>query len=190
MSRASLIAETMAIAAKYISENDDDVVNFTNTDFLLCSTVSWIQTLDESRKNLLNSPHILKFAQAVSHLAYEVANMANCESTMLEEWNEFFAASIFPPPLEIFVQIATCEAGQSENALKENLLCFLGRLLTLIPQDLLVNHQLPAKFLAADVDAVEGALPNNLVALMNHFGPLLLSESRSVQIISFRLLKR
>ena len=65
-----------------------------------------------------------------------------------------------------------------------------GRLLKLIPQDLLINHQLPAKFLAADVDAVEGSLPNNLVALLNHLGPMLLSESRSVQIISFTLLKR
>ena len=122
--RASLIAETLAVAAKYISENDnDDVVNFTNTDFLLCSTVSWIQTLDESRSCLFQ-PQILKFAQAVSHLAYEVANMANCE-TMLEEWNEFFAASIFPPPLEIFVHIAT--SPNEDSSSKENLLCFLGK---------------------------------------------------------------
>ena len=132
--------------------------------------------------------------------------MANCE-TMLEEWNEFFAASIFPPPLEIFVHIAT--SPNEDSSSKENLLCFLGkpwneshkksfsntfmisgRLLKLIPQDLLINHQLPAKFLAADVDAVEGSLPNNLVALLNHLGPMLLSESRSVQIISFTLLKR
>ena len=122
--RASIFAETLAVAAKYISENDnDDVVNFTNTDFLLCSTVSWIQTLDESRSCIFQ-PGILRFAQAVSNLAYEVANMAKCE-TMLEEWNEFFAASIFPAPLEIFVHIAT--SSNEDLTPKESLLCFLGK---------------------------------------------------------------
>ena len=57
----------MALAANYIRTNEEDVINFTHTDFLLCSTVSWIQSLDESSENL-NRPHILRFAQAVSHL--------------------------------------------------------------------------------------------------------------------------
>ena len=112
----------MALSANYIRSNEDDVINFSHTDFLLCSTVSWIQSLDESRESL-NRPHILRFAQAVSHLAYEVATMASCEPAMQEEWNEFFAASIFPTPLELFVQIA-----QAQEASKESLLCFLGKL--------------------------------------------------------------
>ena len=70
-------------------------------------------------------------------------------------------------------------------------MCFFpGTLLYVIPQDLLVNHELPAKFLATDVDAIEAILPNNLVALLNHLVPLLLAESRSIQLSAFHLLKR
>ena len=68
--------------------------------------------------------------------------------------------------------------------------CISGTLLNVIPQDLLVNHELPAKFLTSDVDAIEAILPNNLVALLNHLAPLLLAESRSIQLTSFHLLER
>ena len=54
--------------------------------------------------------------------------MASCEP-MQEEWNEFFAASIFPTPLELFVQISSQETQEQEkSASKESLLCFLGKL--------------------------------------------------------------
>ena len=67
---------------------------------------------------------------------------------------------------------------------------FSGQLLTSIPKDLLLEHDLPAKFLATDVDATEATLPNKLVALLNHLTPFLLSESRSAQITAFSLLER
>ena len=59
-----------------------------------------------------------------------------------------------------------------------------------MPNEHLIQNELPAKFFASDVDAMEGTLPNNLVTLLNHFGPMLKSECRSVQLVAFSLLER
>lgn len=59
-----------------------------------------------------------------------------------------------------------------------------------MPNEHLIQNELPAKFFASDVDAMEGTLPNNLVTLLNHFGPMLKSECRSVQLAAFSLLER
>ena len=67
---------------------------------------------------------------------------------------------------------------------------FPGHVLESIPNELLINNELPAKFFVADVDAKEGTLPNHLVTLLNHLGPMLKSESRSIQLASFSLLER
>ena len=67
---------------------------------------------------------------------------------------------------------------------------FPGHALESIPNELLIHNELPAKFFVADVDAKEGTLPNHLVTLLNHLGPMLKSESRSIQLASFSLLER
>ncbi len=65
-----------------------------------------------------------------------------------------------------------------------------GDALRLIPMDQLIQHSLPARFLASDVDATEPSLPDNLVFLLNHVAPLLEAKSRSVQSTAFHLLQR
>ena len=67
---------------------------------------------------------------------------------------------------------------------------FSGQVLEVMPNEHLIQNELPAKFFASDVDAMEGTLPNNLVTLLNHFGPMLKSECRSVQLAAFSLLER
>ena len=54
----------------------------------------------------------------------------------------------------------------------------------------LLQNELPAKFFVTDVDAMEGTLPNNLVTILNHLGPMLKSESRSIQLTAFSLLQK
>lgn len=37
-------------------------------------------------------------------------------------------------------------------------LLITGELLSVIPNEFLINHELPAKFLVSDVDAIEGSM--------------------------------
>ena len=70
---------------------------------------------------------IMRFAQSVLSLASEVATKISELDLELEEnrkiseeWHEFFAGSIFPVPLGLFVDLA------SENS-EESLLSYLGK---------------------------------------------------------------
>ena len=68
--------------------------------------------------------------------------------------------------------------------------CFSGQVLDSIPLEYLLQNELPAKFFVTDVDAMEGTLPNNLVTILNHLGPMLKSESCSIQLTAFSLLQK
>ena len=70
---------------------------------------------------------IMRFAQSVLSLASEVATKISELDMELEEnrkiseeWHEFFAGSIFPVPLGLFVDLAP------ENS-EESLLSYLGK---------------------------------------------------------------
>ena len=71
-----------------------------------------------------------------------------------------------------------------------NMFFFSGQVLEFIPMEYLLQNELPAKFFVTDVDAMEGTLPNNLVTILNHLGPMLKSESRSIQLTAFSLLQK
>ena len=70
------------------------------------------------------------------------------------------------------------------------IIIFPGQVLESIPLEHLLQNELPAKFFVTDVDAMEGTLPNNLVTILNHLGPMLKSESRSIQLTAFSLLQK
>ena len=71
-----------------------------------------------------------KFAQSVCALVHQVCQFVSCttQTKVKEEWQEFFASSIFPVLLSLFVDIAA--NLQISNEEKEPLLCNLGKIYT------------------------------------------------------------
>ena len=71
-----------------------------------------------------------KFAQSVCALVHQVCRFVSCttQTKVIEEWQEFFASSIFPVLLSLFVDIAA--NLQISNEEKEPLLCNLGKIYT------------------------------------------------------------
>ena len=70
----------------------------------------------------------MRFAQSVLSLASEVGTKISeldmeieDNRNISEEWHEFFAGSIFPVPLGLFVDLAP------ENSSEESLLSYLGK---------------------------------------------------------------
>jgi len=114
---------------------------------------------------------------------------------MLEEWDEFFVDGIFGGVLARTLQLCTDVKSEpsldtyvAERMRGPSLLTSLGRMVKLIPDHLLTDHALQAKFHPEDVDA--SVLPDKVVFLLNHFCPLMTSTSQQASSIAFNLLVR
>lgn len=184
-------------------------------DLILCALSSWVQTVQESRHILVmrksdentsegkDGTKTTVLFQSICNLTSTVGeyleNLGKTDqeekkkknASLLEEWEEFFAAPIYTTLLGLFVDLTIDRVEQPEaDHVLENLLCSLGNALRCVPLQQLLDHNLPAKFLASDVDAAEAQLPDNLVFLLNHLAPMVQSRARPVQTTSYHLLKR
>lgn len=72
----------------------------------------------------------------------------------------------------------------AEGSFQNSVLMSLGEALTYISKDQLLNHKLPAKFVAGQ----KTNLPDNLQTLLNTLSPLLLFRARSVQVSVYHML--
>ena len=119
---------------KQFSDNiSQDTLENEDYDFLLCSTVSWIQTLEESKSSFktCQSAAMCQFSQNVCKLALQVSELMEkieCQHgsnhKLVEELHEFFSASIYPIPLGLFVDLGPEAAN---GAVQESFLCALGK---------------------------------------------------------------
>ncbi|XP_002190030.5 E3 ubiquitin-protein ligase listerin [Taeniopygia guttata] len=163
-------------------------------DFLMCSMLAWLETTSESRL-LYHVPLVQIFACVSCDLAsalsayFEAAapdSTANLPKNLVSEWKEFFSEGIHNLLLPLLVKITGETKNASEGSFQNSVLSSLGEALTYISKEQLLNHKLPAKFVAGQ----KTNLPDELQTLLNTLSPLLLFRARPVQVSVYHMLHK
>ncbi|KAK2523306.1 hypothetical protein Q9966_012146 [Columba livia] len=161
-------------------------------DFILCSMLAWLETTSENRL-LYHVPLVQIFACVSCDLAsalsafFEAAapeTTANLPENLIGEWKEFFSEGIHNLLLPLLVKVTGETKNASEGSFQNSVLTSLGEALTYISKDQLLNHKLPAKFVAGQ----KTNLPDELQTLLNTLCPVLLFPARPVQISVYHML--
>ncbi|XP_063203186.1 E3 ubiquitin-protein ligase listerin [Chroicocephalus ridibundus] len=161
-------------------------------DFIMCSMLAWLETTSESRL-LYHIPLVQIFACVTCDLAsalsayFEAASPETTENlpvNLISEWNDFFSEGIHNLLLPLLVKVTGETKNASEGSFQSSVLTSLGEALTYISKDQLLNHKLPAKFVAGQ----KTNLPDKLQTLLNTLSPLLLFRARPVQISVYHML--
>ncbi|XP_074957449.1 E3 ubiquitin-protein ligase listerin isoform X1 [Phalacrocorax aristotelis] len=161
-------------------------------DFIMCSMLAWLETTSENR-SLYHVPLVQIFACVSCDLAsalsayFEAATpetTENLPANLISEWKEFFSEGIHNLLLPLLVKITGETKNASEGSFQNSVLTSLGEALTYISKDQLLNHKLPAKFVAGQ----KTNLPDKLQTLLNKLSPLLLFRARPVQISVYHML--
>uniref|UniRef100_A0A8D0GZQ3 E3 ubiquitin-protein ligase listerin n=1 Tax=Sphenodon punctatus TaxID=8508 RepID=A0A8D0GZQ3_SPHPU len=161
-------------------------------DFILCSMLAWLETTSESRA-LYHVPLVQIFACVSCDLASALSAYFQAAATevtenlpvnLQSEWKEFFSEGIHSLLLPLLVKITGESKDASETSFQNSVLKSLGDVLTYISKDQLLNHKLPAKFVAGQ----KTNLPDKLQTLLNTLSPLLLFKARPVQITVYHML--
>ncbi|XP_042644321.1 E3 ubiquitin-protein ligase listerin [Tyto alba] len=161
-------------------------------DFIMCSMLAWLETTSENR-SLYHIPLVQIFACVSCDLAsalsayFETAAPETTEKlpvNLISEWKEFFSEGIHNLLLPLLVKVTGEMKNTSEGSFQNSVLMSLGEALTYISKDQLLNHKLPAKFVAGQ----KTNLPDKLQTLLNTLSPLLLFRARPVQISVYHML--
>ncbi|XP_076078517.1 E3 ubiquitin-protein ligase listerin-like isoform X2 [Mytilus galloprovincialis] len=159
-------------------------------DFIMCSVVSFVQSIEESVERLPNSVEVQIFTCTTCRLLTTVARCLQTDvekaifpPNLLTEWNEFFSEGIFGALLPLFVKTAENHTesitGQIYLLLKS-----LSLSVCQCPKQQVLEHKLAAYLKADDTSG----LPDSLQTLLNHVCPLLSHDVREVQLGAFHLL--
>ncbi|VDI25159.1 Hypothetical predicted protein, partial [Mytilus galloprovincialis] len=159
-------------------------------DFIMCSVVSFVQSIEESVERLPTSVEVQIFTCTTCRLLTTVASCLQTDvekavfpPNLLTEWNEFFSEGIFGALLPLFVKTADNHTesitGQIYLLLKS-----LSMSVCQCPKQQVLDHKLAAYLKADD----SSGLPNSLQTLLNHVCPLLSHDVREVQLGAFHLL--
>ncbi|XP_062982791.1 E3 ubiquitin-protein ligase listerin [Elgaria multicarinata webbii] len=163
-------------------------------DFVMCSMLAWLETTSESQAVF---PVVLVqvFACVSCDLSaalssyFQAATPETIEklpANLITEWQDFFSEGIHSLLLPLLVKVTRKEKDTLETSFKNSMLKSLGKALTYISKDQLLNHKLSAKFVAGQ----KTNLPGKLQTLLNTFSPLLLFRSRPVQITVYHMLNK
>ena len=76
------------------------------------------------KKSCQFSQNVCKLALQVSELMEKIECQHGSNHKLVEEWHEFFSASIYPIPLGLFVDLGPEAAN---GAVQESFLCALGK---------------------------------------------------------------
>uniref|UniRef100_A0A8C4JQJ1 E3 ubiquitin-protein ligase listerin n=1 Tax=Dromaius novaehollandiae TaxID=8790 RepID=A0A8C4JQJ1_DRONO len=142
--------------------------------------------------SLYHVPLVQIFACASCDLAsalsayFEAAaseTIENLPVNLISEWKEFFSEGIHNLLLPLLVKVTETK-NASETAFQNSVLTSVGEALTYISKDQLLNHKLPAKFVAGQ----KTNLPDKLQTLLNTLSPLLFFRARPVQISVYHML--
>ncbi|XP_053396155.1 E3 ubiquitin-protein ligase listerin-like [Mercenaria mercenaria] len=162
-------------------------------DFIMCSLVSWIQSIEETQLAKLCDPSIQCYTVSVLDLLVNVAVClrekvgkvpGNYPENLVTEWTEFFSESIFTVTLPLFLKIHNMYKGKPVAGSDQLLLTSVCNAAAQTTKPQLLEHKLPPLLVAGDLSP----LPDNLQCLMNHMCPLLLSNQRCVQMAAFHVL--
>ncbi|KAK3098056.1 hypothetical protein FSP39_015648 [Pinctada imbricata] len=173
-------------------------------DFILCTTVSLIQTIEMSSSSILFSPLIENFVCAITEL---FAAIADCIQNKLPqaitvyppnlktEWDEFFSDSAYSVLLLVFHELIGSDEKSDPtkskpstitNGCRHLVLRSMGNALRYCPKQYLLDHKLPPCLRAEELSP----LPDALQSLINHLCTYLTSTESSVQLTGFNLLLR
>uniref|UniRef100_A0A8C4JQK1 E3 ubiquitin-protein ligase listerin n=1 Tax=Dromaius novaehollandiae TaxID=8790 RepID=A0A8C4JQK1_DRONO len=156
------------------------------------STTDGQYTTSENH-SLYHVPLVQIFACASCDLAsalsayFEAAaseTIENLPVNLISEWKEFFSEGIHNLLLPLLVKVTGETKNASETAFQNSVLTSVGEALTYISKDQLLNHKLPAKFVAGQ----KTNLPDKLQTLLNTLSPLLFFRARPVQISVYHML--
>uniref|UniRef100_A0A8C8SSL1 E3 ubiquitin-protein ligase listerin n=1 Tax=Pelusios castaneus TaxID=367368 RepID=A0A8C8SSL1_9SAUR len=163
-------------------------------DFIMCSTLAWLETTSENR-SLYHLPLVQIFACVSCDMASALsayfqavtpASIKNLPVNLLSEWKDFFSEGIHTLLLTLLVKVTGESKDASEKSFQNSILKSLGEVLTYISKDQLLNHKLPAKFIAGQ----KTNLPDKLQTLLNTLSPLLLFRARPVQVTVYHMLHK
>ncbi|KAH3724799.1 E3 ubiquitin-protein ligase listerin-like [Dreissena polymorpha] len=164
-------------------------------DFIMCSLVSWMQSLEESDIHLAMASTMQCFTSCVLDLVWQVSVCLDLKvgrepeqfpANLQTEWTEFFSESVYEILLLMFVKLC--------KSIKDTTLCGADRIVlrslciatSSCPERLVTNHKLPPLLVAGDLSP----LPDTLQTLLNQLCPLLLVPETCVQTSVFCVLNR
>ncbi|KAM5179944.1 E3 ubiquitin-protein ligase listerin [Mantella aurantiaca] len=162
-------------------------------DFIMCSMLAWLETACDSSA-LYRLPLVRLFACVSCSLASDLSgyfqavpagDAEKLPANLISEWNEFFSEGIHALLLPMLVKIAG-ESKPAEMSYHSPVLQSLGEALRYISKEQLLDHKLPAKFVAGQ----KTNLPDRLQSLLNTLAPLLLHRERAVQITAYHMLEK
>ncbi|KAJ1119651.1 hypothetical protein NDU88_007836 [Pleurodeles waltl] len=163
-------------------------------DFILCSMLAWLETVSENT-DLYHIPLVQRVASTSFNLASTLcvyfrdlspASAEKLPADLLGEWKLFFSEGIHSLLFPLLVKLSG-ECKYSTGApLHSSILESLGEALIFISKDQLLDHNLPAKFVAGQ----KTNLTDKLQTLLNTLTPLLLLRARPVQITVYHLLHK
>ncbi|XP_075053231.1 E3 ubiquitin-protein ligase listerin [Mixophyes fleayi] len=162
-------------------------------DFIMCSMLTWLETACESSAQY-HIALVRLFACVSCNLTSDLSGYFQAVTTgtseqlpanLISEWNEFFTEGVHSSLLLMLVKIAG-ESKASETSYQSSVLQSLGEALRFITKDQLLNHKLPAKFVAGQ----KSNLSDRLQSLLNTLAPLLLHRERAVQVTVYHMLNK
>ncbi|WAR08242.1 LTN1-like protein [Mya arenaria] len=155
-------------------------------DFVMCSLVSWIQSIEETQVSLVNSPTMQCFTSSVLDLASDVTSCLSEQigkmpgkfpENLQMEWAEFFSESVFSVLLPTYLKFCRSDKIVLQSA------CNAA---AMSPQKLILEHKLPPLLVAGDLSP----LPDTLQTLLNQLSPLIIKKEKCVQLSAFCILDR
>ncbi|XP_053242521.1 E3 ubiquitin-protein ligase listerin isoform X1 [Podarcis raffonei] len=174
--------------------NDPSSLLESEWDFVMCSMLAWLETTSDSQA-VFPVALVQVFAcvscdlSAASSAFFQAATPEITEKlppNLMAEWQEFFSEGIHSLLLSLLVKITRKEKDALETSFQNFMLKSLGKALMYISKDQLLNHKLPAKFVAGQ----KTNLPDKLQTLLNTFSPMLLFRARPVQITVYHMLNK
>ncbi|XP_060090344.1 E3 ubiquitin-protein ligase listerin isoform X2 [Heteronotia binoei] len=162
-------------------------------DFVMCSMLAWLETTSESQPVFFIAlvqvfacvSCDLTTASSAYFQALTPEIIEKLPANLITEWQEFFSEGIHSLLLPLMVKI-TKEKNTSEMLFQNSVLKPLGEALMFVSKDQLLNHKLPAKFVASQ----KTNLPDKVQTLLNTLSPLLLFRARPVQIMVYHMLNK
>ncbi|XP_032889152.1 E3 ubiquitin-protein ligase listerin [Amblyraja radiata] len=161
-------------------------------DFIMCSIMMWLEAFSNTASfdsKALMLHFVCQCCGMLSDLSYMFQTLTpemskTLPTNLQNEWNNFFVEGVYSQLLPLFLKIAAEYKGIILRPTSVHLLTALGEASALIPLKQLMNHNLPAKFVAGQ----KSNLSDKLQSAMNTLAPLLLSRVRPVQITAYHML--
>ncbi|KAJ8315834.1 hypothetical protein KUTeg_007984 [Tegillarca granosa] len=179
---------------KIVVETIPQHLNDMQWDFIMCSNVSFVQSVEESKGKLLENTPVQVFTSCCCQLLAEIADCIHFRQSidpskypqnLSTEWKEFYSVSAYETILPLFITVTGNLKQTTITGTQSVILQSLAVAVSACPKEHILNHKLPPYFIAGQLSP----LPDTLQTLLNHICPLLLYKDQSVQVGAFNLLK-